>query len=106
MTKRRAILDADGVYQGHEPVDGLLAPGDVDAGDGDLDPGKYRWTGDQFVYMGEIAGERMLEHPPILRAVALGFAAIDAADPDLLPAETKDLLRWFSTTIDARGPKG
>lgn len=108
--QHRAILDPDGVYQGHEPAleDFEFRAGDPPplSPDCDLAPGRYRWDGQKFLPIGEPTGERILEQPPILRAMALGFAAIDEKDPDLLPPETKEFLRWFKTTLDAVRPKG
>ena len=88
--KHRAILDPDGVYQGHEPAD-ALGPDDVEVPeDCDLAIGRYRWDGKRFVPIRDAGRHDLLDEPHTLRAVARGFAAIDKAQPDLLPQETKD----------------
>lgn len=98
----RAILDPDGIYQGHESVKGDLGPDDVEVPeDCDLAIGMYRWDGGTFLPVRAAGRHDLLDEPHTLRAVALGFAAIDRAHPDLLPRETKDWLNWFGRTIDA-----
>lgn len=108
MPKHRAILDPDGVYQGHEEVIGKMASADVEVPPGcDLEAGRYRWqedeTGCRFVPIGAAGRTDLVEEPHSLRAIAEGFGAIEAATPGILPDRTKRWLAWFEKTIDARG---
>jgi hypothetical protein len=103
MPRHRAILDPDGVYQGHEPFTGRARAADVMVPpDCDLPAGKYRWDGKTFLPIRDAGRHDLLDEPHTLRSVANGFAAIDRKWPDLLPAETKAWLAWFKTTIDAK----
>lgn len=105
--KHRAILDPDGVYQGNEPAPkGFeFRPGDPPplSPDCDLAIGRYQWDGKTFVPIRDAGRHDLLDEPHTLRAVARGFAAINKAQPALLPQETKDWLKWFAKTVDAKG---
>lgn len=104
MGQHRAILDGNGVYQGHEPLpnrrkklrdDEVGVPADCD-----LEPGRYCWNGETMVPMVQQDDpEEVINQTHTLLAVAcLAKAVRDHGIP--LPAITERWLAWYDKTVD------
>ena len=98
----RAKLDADRIYWGVEQVPSLTA-GDVEVPrDCDLRPGHYRHDLllQRFEPLARAAKRDTPEAPSLERALYELLKQMDAP-----PAYSAEWMRWYETTIDARGAK-
>lgn len=66
-----------------------------------LEPGRYRWDDTTFVPLPPKGGEgRLLDDPPALAAIALGFLALSEGRP--LPRETTAWAKQHMESFDGR----
>jgi hypothetical protein len=108
--KMCALLDDKGVYQGmveythpSELTDKHLP--EIDACD--LPLGKYYWDAGKKTFwpIRPVSPERQTSEANTLKAIYQGFKAMDAAFPQMFPKVTKDWLRWYGKSFDARDGK-
>lgn len=105
--QHRAILDADGVYLGHEP-----APEDFEflpdappplSPDCDLEPGLYQWNGQTFVPVRPTTPDNLVNERHTLVAIMLGFEDLETAGLVEFNDVTRQWLDWYRQTFDAKG---
>lgn len=103
MTRRKAILDPDGIYRGHEPAPPGFKP---KAGEPpplpehpDLEEGRYRWDGETFLPVKSPEPEDLVNERHTLVAIAQGFIAIRESGI-ALPEITNRWLDWYEKTVD------
>jgi hypothetical protein len=103
--KLAILRESDGLLLGFEVVAVLpnpMPPGRAPGGDGDLAPGRYKWNGHQFIPLAPRGPDRDIGHEPAaLRAIWLGFRAIQNSGLIDLPPDTVEWIDWYRRTIDA-----
>lgn len=97
-----AILNESGVLIAYERGSNVEPSGVfVQVDDGcDLDVNKYYWDGAKFIPVPRVGAADEVKQQNVLRAIFLGFRAIETRFPNTLPRETKDWLDQFSKSID------